>query len=257
MEGKVMSSSAKVMNQPLNARYEWNKIPWRKLEVSVFKLQKRIYQASLRGDVKLVHRLQKLLLKSECVRLLAVRRVTQENQGRKTAGVDGIANLKPKARLHLVETLKLGQKSKPVRRIWIPKSGSTEKRPLGIPSMAERAKQALVKMALEPEWEAKFEPNSYGFRPGRSCHDCREAIHTALGHKTAYALDADISKCFDNLSHTTILTRLNTISSIRLSVKGWLRAGVMEGNVFQPTEIGVPQGSLCKASHKEVHCHHF
>ena len=123
------------MNQPIEARYKWNEIPWRKLEVSVFKLQKRIYQASISGDVKRVHQLQRLLLKSESTKLLAVRRVTQENQGRKTAGVDGIAELKPKERLQLAGILKLREKSDPVRRVWIPKPGKTEKRGLGIPTV--------------------------------------------------------------------------------------------------------------------------
>jgi RNA-directed DNA polymerase len=241
MEGKVTSSSVQVMNQ---LRYEWNAIPWRELEASTFKLQKRIYRASLRGDVKLVHRLQRLLLKSEAARLLAVRRVTQDNQGRKTAGVDGVANLKPKERLQLAASLKLDEKCKPVRRIWIPKPGKTEKRPLGIPVMAERAGQALVKAALEPEWEAKFEPNSYGFRPGRSCHDCCKAIHVVLSNKTAFVLDADIAGCFDNIDQTALLAKLKTTPTIRRILKGWLKAGVMEGVVFQPTERGTPQGGV-------------
>ena len=154
------------MNTAVSPMYRWNKINWRKLERGVFKLQKRIFQASNRGDVKLVRRLQKLLISSWTARLLAVRRVTQENQGRKTAGVDGIKLLTPKQRLILVNKIKLGTKAKPTRRVWIPKPGTREKRPLGIPTMEDRALQALVKLVLEPEWEALFEPNSYGFRPG-------------------------------------------------------------------------------------------
>jgi RNA-directed DNA polymerase len=99
-------------------------------------------------------------------KVLAVRRVTVENQGKKTAGVDGLKSLPPVARLELVGELKLTGESKPTRRVWIPKPGSDEKRPLGIPVMYDRALQAAVKAALEPEWEARFEPNSYGFRPG-------------------------------------------------------------------------------------------
>ncbi len=244
MEGKVASNSTNVMSQSLNTRYEWKTIPWRKLEVSVFKLQKRIYQASQRNDVKLVHQLQKLLLKSESAKLLAVRRVTQDNQGRKTAGVDGVANLKPEERLKLVESLKMEGKSKPVRRVWIPKPGKTEKRPLGIPVMAERAEQALLKMALEPEWEAKFEPNSYGFRPGRSCHDSCAAIYNAIRLKASFVLDADISACFDKIDQTTLLAKLNTTPTLRRILKGWLRAGVIDGNVFSRTERGAPAGGV-------------
>jgi RNA-directed DNA polymerase len=117
---------------------------------------------------------------------LAVRKVTQENQGRKTAGVDGRKELNPAQRLTLVKTLKLSGKSDPTRRVWIPKPGKREMRPLGIPTMYDRALQALVKMALEPEWEAKFEPNSFGFRPGRSCHDAIEAIYGAIKQKPKY-----------------------------------------------------------------------
>ncbi len=119
--------------------YEWNQLPWRKLEREVFKLQKRIYQASSRGDVKLVRRLQKLLMKSWAAKAIAVRRVTQDNQGKKTAGVDGVKSLTPKQRLHLINNLTLGSKVKPTRRVWIPKPGIEEKRPLGIPTMNDRA----------------------------------------------------------------------------------------------------------------------
>ncbi len=143
--------------------YKWSDIPWRKLERNIYKLQKRIYKASRRGDVKLVRRLQKLLIKSWAAKCLAVRRVTQDNQGKKTAGVDGVKSLTPKQRLTLVNKLTLGSKVAPTRRVWIPKPGSEEKRPLGIPIMYDRALQGLVKLALEPEWEALFEPNSYGF----------------------------------------------------------------------------------------------
>lgn len=174
---------------------EWKNIPWRKLERKVFKLQKRIFKASEHGDVKTVRRLQKTLIRSWSAKCLAVRRVTQDNIGKKTAGVDGIKLLSPEARLRLVERLSLTGKSKPTRRIWIPKPGTEEKRPLGIPTIADRALQALVKMALEPEWEAKFEPNSYGFRPGRSPHDAIGAIFAAIKSKAKYVLDADIAKC--------------------------------------------------------------
>ena len=158
---------------------EWKHINWRKLERRVFKLQKRIYKASLRGDVKAFRRLQKTLMNSWAAKCLSVRRVTQDNQGKKTAGVDGIKSLSPEARLALVAKLKPNTKVKPTRRVWIPKPGTEDKRPLGIPVMDDRALQALFKLALEPEWEARFEPNSYGFRPGRSCHDAIEAIFNA------------------------------------------------------------------------------
>jgi RNA-directed DNA polymerase len=176
----------------LKTTVEWNQVNWRKLERKVYKLQKRIFRASQRGDVKAVRRLQKTLMKSWSARALSVRRVTQDNTGKKTAGVDGEKSLSPAARLKLINNLKLGSRVSPTRRVWIPKPGTEEKRPLGIPTMIDRALQALVKLALEPEWEARFEPNSYGFRPGRSCQDAIEAIFSAIRLKPKFVLDADI-----------------------------------------------------------------
>lgn len=141
---------------------EWRQINWRKLERIVFKLQKRIYRASQRGDVKTVRRLQKTLMKSWSARATSVRRVTQDNQGKKTAGVDGLKSLTPKQRLDLIPKLNLGSKASPTRRVWIDKPGKEEKRPLGIPTIKDRALQALTKLALEPEEEidmAELIPN--------------------------------------------------------------------------------------------------
>ena len=176
--------------------------------------------------------------------MLAVRRVTQINKGKKTAGVDGVASLSPTQRLKLANELNLSEKSKTVRRIWIPKPGKSEKRPLGIPTMADRAKQALVKLALEPEWEAKFAPNTYGFRPARSCHDAIEAIYLAIRKKNAYVLDADIKGCFDNIDHIALLNKINTFPRLRKVIKGWLKNGVMEDNVFHKMSAGTPQGGV-------------
>ena len=145
--------------------YEWKTLPWKQIERRVFKLQKRIYQASCRGDVKTVHRLQKLLMKSWSAKCLATRRVTQDNRGKKTAGVDGVKSLKPPERLLMARRLRLPQKARPTRRVWIPKPGTQDKRGLGIPTMQERAAQALAKLALEPEWEARFEPNVRTVQP--------------------------------------------------------------------------------------------
>ncbi len=223
---------------------EWHSINWRKLERSVYKLQKRIYQASVRGDVKAFRRLQKTLMKSWSARALAVRRVTQDNQGKKTAGVDGVKSLTPKQRLELTGNLNLGTKVSPTRRVWIPKPGTEEKRPLGIPTMKDRALQALVKLALEPEWEARFEPNSYGFRAGRSCHDAIEAIFSAITLKPKYVLDADIAKCFDRIDQEALLRKLNTFPTIRRQVRAWLKAGVMDGKQLFPTSEGTPQGGV-------------
>ncbi len=228
----------------LKTTVEWNQVNWRKLERKVYKLQKRIYRASIRGDVKTLRRLQKTLMKSWSAKVLAVRRVTQDNQGKQTAGVDGQKSLNPKQRLALIANLKLNSKVAPTRRVWIPKPGTEEKRPLGIPTMKDRALQALVKMALEPEWEARFEPNSYGFRPGRSCLDAVEAIFNAIRLKPKYVLDADIAKCFDRIDQEALLIKLNTFPTIRRQVRAWLKAGVMDGKQLFPTSEGTPQGGV-------------
>jgi RNA-directed DNA polymerase len=232
------------MNTIEKSMYEWKDINWRKVERCVFKMQKRIFRASQQGNVKLVHKLQRLLLKSWYSKLLAVRRVSQDNQGKKTAGVDGVKSLTPTKRITLVNQLKLGNKSKPTRRVWIPKPGTDEGRPLGIPTMNERALQALVKLAMEPEWETRFEPNSYGFRPGRSAHDAIGAIFLAIRYKPKFVLDADISKCFDKINHQKLLTKLQTYPRLRRQVKAWLKSGVMEKADWFPTNEGTPQGGV-------------
>ncbi len=226
-------------------------IPWKKYQRNVYRLQQRIYRAAHRGDWQRVHNLQRLLIRSWSARSLAVRRVTQDNRGKSTAGVDGVASLTPKQRLTLAGRLRnlSNWTAQPIRRTYIPKPGSKEKRGLGIPVMADRAMQALVKQALEPEWEAKFEPNSYGFRPGRSTHDAIEAIFKAIRSKPKYALDADIEKCFDQISHTALMDKLDTIQPIAQLIQGWLKAGIMDKGQLLFPEAGTPQGGLCKALH--------
>src|SRR5262249_51226683 len=152
-------------------------------------------------------------------------------QGKKTAGIDGVKSLTPAARLVLAEVIHPKHmkriKAKPVRRVWIPKPGKLEKRPLGIPVMRDRAYQALVKQTLEPEWEARFEANSYGFRPGRGSHDAIEAIFLEISRKSKYVLDADIRGCFDHISHQALLDKLATYPTMRRIIQAWLKAGIM------------------------------
>ena len=222
----------------------WSNVDWNTVEVEVFKLQKRIFRASKSGDVAKVHKLQRLLLRSWNARLLAVRRISQDNQGKHTAGVDGVKSLEPKERIELAENLRLGVKGKALRRVWIPKPGRTEKRGLGIPTMEDRAKQSLLKLALEPEWEAKFEPNSYGFRPARSAHDACEAIHTAFNMKPKWVLDADIAKCFDRIDHDVLSRKLGTTPTIASQIKTWLKSGVLDKGDWMPTNEGTPQGGV-------------
>ena len=227
-----------------NPTVEWNQINWRKAERLTFKLQKRIYRASERGDVKAVRKLQKTLINSWSNKVLAVRRVTQDNTGKRTAGVDGIKLLTPKQRIKLVSQLKPTGKSQPTRRVMIPKPGTNESRSLGIPTMYDRALQAVVKAALEPEWEASFEPNSYGFRPGRSCHDAIGAIFNSIRYKAKYVLDADIAKCFDRINHKALLDKINTYPRLRKQIKSWLKSGVLDQGEIFPTIEGTPQGGV-------------
>jgi len=208
----------------------------------VFKLQKRIYQAKSSGNVRLVRRLQKLLSKSWSAKLLATRKITQDNRGKKTARIDGVKSVDPRKRLELANNIKLDGKAKLVRRIEIPKPGKTEKRPLGIPTIEDRIKQTLVKFTLEPEWEAVFEPNSYGFRPGRGCHDAIEAIFNAIRYKPKYVLDADIAKCFDKIDHDKLLDKINTYPSLRRQIRSWIKSGYMSNKEWFPTNEGTPEG---------------
>lgn len=223
---------------------EWKNLPWNKIHRKVFKLQKAIYQAISRGNKAKARRLQRLLNKSYHARLLAVRKVTQDNQGKKTAGIDGVKSLNPKQRFDLVDKLRHPAKAKNLRRVWMDKPGREEKRPLGIPTLHDRALQALVKLGLEPYWEAQFEEESYGFRPGRSAHDAIDAIFKKCWSNPQYVLDADISKCFDQINHDYLLSKLDCPQTYKKVIKQWLKAGVMDDGVFEATETGTPQGGV-------------
>ena len=207
----------------VNLNLKWQDIDWKRVEKNVFKLQKLIYRASSRGEISKMRKYQRLLTKSYYARLLAVRRVTQDNQGKKTAGVDGIKSLPPMEQLNLIDLLNTPHlKASPNRRVRIPKPGGDKKRPLRISTMYHRALQTLAKLGMEPEWEAHFEPNSYGFRPGRSTHDAIEAIFRSISRKPKYLLHADISKC---------MSRINKAISRPMMVTGLI--GVVESANIQ------------------------
>ncbi len=302
----------------------WEKIDWQLVDARILQIQKRIFKYSLSGDKGKVLYLQDLLIHSLDTKLVAVRRVTTENKGRKTPGIDRLTYLTPPEKIKLVDRLKIDGKAVPIRRVWIdkpvlsrtkssillaePKRSSpkqnqraklcpflfkrgsfcyarfgcrankiedfvrarssslkSEKRPLGIPIIPiipiirDRAKQMIVLMALEPEWEAKFEPNSYGFRKGRQTHDAIEAIFSRLRKSkhnqriVRWVLDADLKGCFDNLDHEYLISKLNTSPLIQAQIRAWLRAGIFEGMSLDPPYTGTgvnynlkgtPQGGI-------------
>ncbi|OZH51318.1 DNA polymerase, partial [Hydrocoleum sp. CS-953] len=227
----------------INPTLKWKDINWKRVEKNVFKLQKLIYRASSRGEIRKMRKYQRLMTSSYYARLLAVRRVTQDNQSKKTSGVDGIKNLPPMQRFNLVNLLSSRYlKATPTPDVSIPKPGKDEKRPLGIPTMYNRALQSLVKLGMEPEWEARFEPNSYGlFR--RSTHDAIEAIFDSIKQKPKYVLDADISKCFDRINHDALLEKMGKTPYRRL-IKQWLKSGVFDKNKFLDTVEDTPQSGV-------------
>jgi RNA-directed DNA polymerase len=242
LKGKVMSQRQRAKTQGSSLTVAWQDLPWKKIHRHVFRLQKRIYRATQRGEVRRARKLQKLLVKSWYARLLAVRRISQDNRGKKTAGVDGVKLLTPAGRWRLANAIRLDDQAAPLRRTWIPKPGSNEKRPLGIPTQYDRARQTVVRQALEPEWEAKLSPHTYGFRPGRSCWDAIGAIFLWIKARPQYALKADIQKCFDRIDHGALLAKTQASPVIRRQLKAWLKAGILEENRLFPTTAGTPQG---------------
>jgi RNA-directed DNA polymerase len=244
-----LDATTVVANGPEGELLAWDAVDWRACEQSVRRLRQRIFTASQAGDLKRVRSLQKLMLRSRANTLLSVRRVTERNAGRETAGVDGEVVLTPEAKMALAGRVQRSSepfRACPVKRVYIPKQGSRKRRPLGIPVILDRVQQARVVGALEPEWEARFEPRSYGFRPGRGCHDAIEAVHqTAKGRspRRRWVLDADLAAAFDQIEHSHILRQLGTFPA-RGMVKQWLKAGVVEDGRFTPTGEGVPQGGV-------------
>jgi RNA-directed DNA polymerase len=246
-----MLTKQEAVRRPIRVRKQiiapsqWSDIKWRKVEKFVWKMQLGIFQAARNGEINRMRRLQKILIGSEAAKLKATRRVTQDNRGKKTAGIDGVKSLTGPQRVKLAKNLHLDGKTAPIRRVWIPKANG-DLRPLGIPTIKDRAKQMLALLALDPEWEAKFEANSYGFRPGRSCHDAIEAIYIAINQKPKYVLDADIQKCFDEISHEKLVEKLNTFPVLERQIQAWLKAGIMEEKATEITYPGkgTPQGGV-------------
>ena len=239
--------------QSLNVRHEtdWWSNDFKSAHQSVENLRKRIFKATRNGDMKKVRSLQKLMLRSRANILVSIRRATQQNRGKVTAGIDKKTALTPVERAKMVEALSnyKAWQPKPAKRVYIPKKNG-KKRPLGIPTITDRCIQAMVKNALEPFWEAKFEAISYGFRPARSCKDARERIFLNLKStpqgkptKKQWIVEGDIKGCFDNISHEFLLKAIGNFPARKL-IHHWLKAGYVDNGVFNETDSGTPQGGI-------------
>jgi RNA-directed DNA polymerase len=250
LTGKLDTSVNGPDGLPLFDGDAWELVDWRRHEEQVRRLRGRIFKAVQDGDWPAARSLQKLMLRSWSNVLVSVRQVTQRNTGRRTAGIDGLVALTSQARAEMavhVHASTGSHQPSPVRRVYVPKaSDKTKMRPLGIPVLSDRCHQARVRNALEPEWEARFEPRSYGFRPGRGCHDAIESLFNTLcgNGKRVWIVDADLAAAFDKISHDHLLQMIGGFPA-REMIAGWLKAGVFEaGKGFAPTGEGTPQGGV-------------
>lgn len=243
-----MRKTSKYRKSTLSPNTQWKQINWFHINRYVERLQQRIYRAECLGNKRKVRNLQRLLVRSKAMMLISIKRVTQINKGRKTAGVDGEIALTNKDRLEVFfELSKLDivkHNPKPSHRTYIKKKNG-KLRPLSIPTIRDRIYQNIIKGALEPQWEARFEPTSYGFRPKRGCHDAIARIFQSCrsGSRKKWIFEGDFKGCFDNLNHDYIMEQIKEFPYSNLISK-WLKAGYVDNGVFNETEFGSGQGSI-------------
>ncbi|MBU3157563.1 reverse transcriptase N-terminal domain-containing protein [Clostridium estertheticum] len=240
-------SNALAIKSTLPNVTSWKTIDWTSVSAYVGKLQQRIYHAESQGKNRKVRELQRLLVQSKAALLLSIRKVTQINKGKKTAGVDKFTALTDAERLklylHMKEYSISQHKPKPSYRIYVKKKNG-KLRPLSIPIIKDRIWQNMTKLALEPQWEYIFEPTSYGFRPGRGCHDAIARIFTSLARKKKrWIFEGDFKGCFDNLRHDYIMEQIRYFPNKGI-IEKWLKSGYIDNNVFNETDRGGGQGSI-------------
>jgi RNA-directed DNA polymerase len=236
-----LNSSARSIYYPSRTE-KWTGVDWKKVEKTISNLQHRITKAAECRDYRKIRNLQRLLNRSISSRLKSIRIVAQENSGKNTPGIDGEIWTTPDRKLQETYKLHNRSKTKPLKRVYIQKANGKQ-RPLGIPCISDRAKQALWNTSLIPVVKATSDPNSYGFRPYRNCWNANKQIRTLLDKTNSpeWILDTDIEKCFDKINHSWLLENTPIEKKI---LKSWLKAGYLENSNFYDTKEGTPQGGV-------------